>query len=159
MNDYIKREPKTKKAATIDNELERIYRRDGEVSPESILESARSPKSPLHQYFEWDDSLAAERYRLEQARQMIMRSKLIVQLVEARKKPPTNVTVRKFLPTGQKTRKFKMRPEVLSDDDARAALIDDHIKRLIAWCRAIPDVKELKELRRYVEAGIEKYTE
>lgn len=43
----------------------------GEITPENVLEVARNPKSEIHNDFEWDDSVAGERYRLIQARKMI----------------------------------------------------------------------------------------
>lgn len=44
---------------------------DGELTAKEILELARPPSSYLHRFFEWDDSVAAERYRLNQARKII----------------------------------------------------------------------------------------
>lgn len=41
------------------------------ATPESVLEKAKDPDSELHKCFEWDDSVAAEKYRLQQARQVI----------------------------------------------------------------------------------------
>lgn len=38
------------------------------TTPEEILEKAKDPDSELHKCFEWDDSVAAEKYRLQQAR-------------------------------------------------------------------------------------------
>lgn len=43
----------------------------GRLTPEAVIEDARSPKSPLHDQFEWDDSVAAQHWRTEQARQLI----------------------------------------------------------------------------------------
>jgi hypothetical protein len=40
----------------------------GNVSPESLVDAARPANSPIHHLFEWDDAVAGERYRLEQAR-------------------------------------------------------------------------------------------
>ena len=40
---------------------------DKKVTPQEILEKARDETSELHKCFEWDDSVAAERYRLQQA--------------------------------------------------------------------------------------------
>jgi hypothetical protein len=42
-----------------------------EITPENVLERARDEKSELHKCFEWDDSVAAEKYRLTQARMLI----------------------------------------------------------------------------------------
>ena len=44
----------------------------GDLSPADVVEAARDKKSPVHSYFEWDDSIAAEKWRIEQARQLII---------------------------------------------------------------------------------------
>lgn len=55
--------------------LEQIRRRNtkGLLVPRSVVNSARSPDSPLHRYFEWDDGKAADLWRIEQARELIVR--------------------------------------------------------------------------------------
>lgn len=54
------------------SELEAL-RTSGAVGPEQLVERARAADSPVHHLFEWDDSVAGERYRLEQARLYIAR--------------------------------------------------------------------------------------
>jgi len=51
--------------------LELIRRTHGELRPEAVLEDARNPNSPLHDYFTWDDKEAADQLRLLQARALI----------------------------------------------------------------------------------------
>lgn len=41
------------------------------ITPQEVLELARNEDSELHKCFEWDDSVAAEKFRLKQA-QMIL---------------------------------------------------------------------------------------
>lgn len=48
-------------------EMAQIERKEGSLTPESVLERARSNNSSLHDHFEWDDSKAAEQHRLGQA--------------------------------------------------------------------------------------------
>ena len=48
-------------------------RLDGAVGPEQLVERARPEDSAIHHLFEWDDAVASERYRLEQARLYIAR--------------------------------------------------------------------------------------
>lgn len=43
----------------------------GELTPQDILDDARNGNSPLHSFFEWNDSAAAEQHRLAQARGLI----------------------------------------------------------------------------------------
>lgn len=52
-------------------ELERISQELGYLTPEIVVERAADPENPLHDYFEWDDKEAAERYRKVQARQLM----------------------------------------------------------------------------------------
>lgn len=43
----------------------------GELTPKDVLDDARNSNSPLHSFFEWSDTDAAEQYRLAQARGLI----------------------------------------------------------------------------------------
>jgi hypothetical protein len=58
------------KAADAARELKRLQRL-GRLQPPEIVEAARPEEAPLHQAFEWDDGVAAEEFRLIQARQLI----------------------------------------------------------------------------------------
>ena len=60
------------KAALVKNILTAIARSNGgRLLAEDIVEEARSPKSPLHRYFQWSDDEAARLYRLSQAQWLI----------------------------------------------------------------------------------------
>jgi hypothetical protein len=52
--------------------LDGIKKRKGKLLAADIVDTARDEDSPLHRYFDWDDSSAAEKYRLWQARQLIV---------------------------------------------------------------------------------------
>ena len=56
---------------TIQEILQDIYTRNGALTPTLVVEEARDENHPLHEHLEWDDSLAAEKHRLDQARQLI----------------------------------------------------------------------------------------
>lgn len=60
------------------NELRALYERDGELTPEQVLDVASDPTSSLHNHFTWDDTEAAQKWRLNQARTLIMRCKVTV---------------------------------------------------------------------------------
>jgi hypothetical protein len=57
-------------ANVVGRELEVLAKNDN-LNPESVLDLARDENSPLHNLFEWDDRVAAEKYRLGQARRII----------------------------------------------------------------------------------------
>lgn len=54
-------------AQSVGEELESLEK----ITPEAVLEKAKEPSSVMHNLFEWDDSIAATKYRLSQARQII----------------------------------------------------------------------------------------
>lgn len=43
----------------------------GNLTPDAVVEAARPKAHPLHHRFEWDDSVAGHKYRLDQARALI----------------------------------------------------------------------------------------
>lgn len=59
-------------------ELRRIQDKQGRITPEIVVTAAEKPKSPLHHLFEWDDTVAGHKYRIEQAREVIRSVKLTV---------------------------------------------------------------------------------
>ena len=58
-------------------ELERIKQRDGTIVPAAVVDEARPDDAILHPAFEWQDPVAAEQYRLIQARTLIKRVRVI----------------------------------------------------------------------------------
>ena len=63
----LKKPKVTRSVAAAIKSLERA----GKLTAHAVVDAARDAKSPLHGYFEWDDSKAAEQYRLDQARVLI----------------------------------------------------------------------------------------
>lgn len=53
-----------------------IYDRHQELTPDLVVDEARDPDHPLHHRFEWDDAVAAEGFRREQARSLIQSVKV-----------------------------------------------------------------------------------
>src|ERR1700680_1931431 len=44
---------------------------NGHLTPKAVVSEARNNRSVLHRHFEWDDAVAAEAFRLDQARTLI----------------------------------------------------------------------------------------
>ena len=47
--------------------LDDIIKRDGSFTPKSFVDASRPDDAPTHLLFEWNDSIAGEKYRLVQA--------------------------------------------------------------------------------------------
>lgn len=58
-------------AEVVGKHFQKLEKKEGTLTSQNVLESARSEKSPIHSLFEWDDTKAAEQYRLKQAAQLI----------------------------------------------------------------------------------------
>jgi hypothetical protein len=54
----------------IGEELYKLAKSEGGIKPERIVEIAKPAQSPLHQYFQWNNTKAADFYREGQARRM-----------------------------------------------------------------------------------------
>lgn len=70
----------TKAAVAVLSGLEKRY---GLLRPDEVVREASDPESPLHPYFTWDDSEAAEKHRRNEARDLI-RSVEVLILTESR---------------------------------------------------------------------------
>ena len=53
-----------------------------EYTPHQVLDLARNPETELHKCFDWDDSVAAEKWRVTQARQVIRSLVVVVEKEE-----------------------------------------------------------------------------
>lgn len=51
--------------------LKAIEAKDGIIRPSAVVASAKAKNSPLNKFFEWDERVAATKYREQQARALI----------------------------------------------------------------------------------------
>lgn len=58
-------------ATLVGQELERIEAKKGKLLAEDVVKEARNEDNVLHNYFEWDDEIAGEKFRLMQSRILI----------------------------------------------------------------------------------------
>jgi hypothetical protein len=58
-------------AQAVGERLEAIRHSRQLLTPSVVLDDASNPGSPLHAFFEWDDTVAANRYRVDQAGHLI----------------------------------------------------------------------------------------
>lgn len=62
--------------SSLRDQLQVIRDTRGVLNPEVVVEEARSEAHPLHARFEWDDGVAGERWRLQQAHVLIQSVKI-----------------------------------------------------------------------------------
>jgi len=96
-----------------------MYRRDGHLTPESVVTEAKPKTSPLHDAFEWDDKTAGHKHRLTQAQHLI-------QTFRVKILPSTDdevVTVRAFVHEPERA-SYAPVQDVIADPDRRAAQVE-----------------------------------
>lgn len=65
------------KAEAVAKELSRHAKRHGSITPRRLVDESRPVKAPLHKAFTWDDTKAADEFRLVQARSLIRAVRVI----------------------------------------------------------------------------------
>lgn len=123
-------------AQTAVEELERITKKHGRLTPKAVVDESRSETAPLHNCFEWNDKTAAENYRCQQAAKII---RSIVVEVE----PKTNtepVDVRAFVSIGGEYKDIKT---VVSTPDYYASMLETAFAELDAFRQKYSRLQEL----------------
>lgn len=66
-------------ADIVGKHFEKLEKENGTINRRLVLESAKPKDSPIHDLFEWDDTIAAENYRLTQARLLISNLNVVIE--------------------------------------------------------------------------------
>lgn len=138
--------------ATIEKELRALHSRDGVLTCEAVLEAARPKNSPLHDYFTWEDSRAAERYRLIEAGRLIA----TVRIEYRQKKAAQIIYTPEFIPTGTNNegkRQYYPVEEVKQNDFLREKALADARREMESTRARYSHLVDLLELSSEVFAA------
>lgn len=124
-------------AAKVCDELEA----KGTFSAEALVDASRDKDAPLHDMFEWNDTVAAEKYRIEQAKKII---RSIVVVMED--KP---MTYRAYSSTGQKV--YVSTAKALSETRTREIILSTAKAELMAFKRKYQTLTELSEVFEVID--------
>ena len=117
--------PKKEDQVDLLDQLQKIHKKFGGITPAKVVSEAKRKRHPLHKYFDWEDTEAARKWRLHQANSMISRVQIIVS-------PQDKRTVNAFVS--------------ISDDDNR---------RFVAMAEAMNDNKLVLQIFKQLEARID----
>jgi len=135
---------------TVSEELAEIQRQNnGLLDPQMVVDYARNPETALHSRFEWDDTEAAEKYRLWQARQIIRMELVVIE------EPVTKQTIqiRQYvsLPsdriiTGRERKGYREITSVLKDDEKRQELFKAAKQDMIIFKRKYQMLQQVSKV-------------
>jgi hypothetical protein len=114
----------------------------GELTPEDILADARNDNSPLHSFFEWDDTAAAEQYRLQQARGLI---RSVVAIYVRPDKPAVRQKAYVHIAQGE-TSHYREVSQAMSVKSTRDIVLKTAWREFSAWRNRYRDLQEFSEL-------------
>ncbi len=122
---------------------------DGLLRARDVLDAARARDSALHTYFDWDDSSAAEQYRLAQARQVIRVSVRIIERDDRKFIHRAYVS----LTTDRASSDPVYRPfvSVMTDEFRYQQLLEDAMDQIRQWRKRYEDLIELKDVFDSIE--------
>ncbi len=123
--------------------ISEIEKRDGVVTKESFLEASRPIEAPTHNAFEWNDSVAAEKYRLEQSGQIIRN--LCVKIIKDGKPEKATAYVNVSKTTADKA-KYMSLQVALEDGENRNTVLGNALNELKAFKRKYERLSELAEV-------------
>lgn len=132
-------------------ELERIrHAAGGILTPAAVVQSAAADDSPLHDKFEWDDTVAGREYRLWQARELIQ--------VTVRMLPQSEEPVRVYVSLSEDQKRpgggYRAITDVMADDDHRNELLSDALRELKRIRRKYATLNALAQVFEAIDATV-----
>lgn len=130
--------------------FETIRQRDGKLTPAAVVDEARPEDSVLHPDFEWDDAQAAEKYRQQQARQMIG----AVCIVQEESKTPVRAFVSVRAPTAQDQkagRQYLPLPVILKHPSLRDQMLTNALREAQTFAQKYQTLAALKPVFNAIE--------
>lgn len=136
-------------ANTAGEEINRIYNEKGRCDPSDVVESSRPSSAPLHSCFEWDDSVAAEKYRESQAGEII---RAVVTVVEETANQETKVETRAFVNVEHTYHPISV---VVQDEDMYAELMRKAMNDMASFKKRYSQLSTLKPVIQEMDKLLE----
>lgn len=110
-------------------EMERIrVRNNGRLDIHALVKAAKAKASPFHEHFDWDDKIAADKHRLQQASHLIVCIEVMIE------EQPESKPIRAFVSVVRDAdRSYTSINHAMSDDELRQQVIRQAWSELAAW--------------------------
>lgn len=114
------------------------------ITPQEMIEKARNERSELHKCFEWNDTVAAEKYRLQQAR-------VVLSMLVFKPKTEEEQLVRIFSLTTEKST-YQPTKQFLVQSDEYQDLLKRALAELETFKKKYRTINELEGLFEAIDA-------
>lgn len=134
------------KGANAEQVASEIESLGNDVTPTEILEKAKDDTTELHKCFEWEDSVAAEKWRLQQARMIVCHLVIKEDGEDAADKPEIRIFHKTDRADGYKSITFIMR-----DKTEYEKLLAQARKELRVFKQKYHNLSELEEILALID--------
>ncbi len=107
---------------------------ENNLTAKALVDANRAEDAPLHNEFEWNDSIAAEAYRETQARHIIN----CIEIVREEKEP-----VRAFFSISRAEPEYRHIDAIMKEEDKRQTLLNLALSELLAFKKKYAQLNEL----------------
>lgn len=128
----------------VGKELEKIEKRDGEITKAAVVEAARPEGNLMHNLFTWDNDVAGEKWREYQAGQII-HALVIVPEGHSETKGRAFLNIEYGSQPGQKGR-FINTVSALTNEDTKSIVLGNALNELEAFKTKYQTLDELAEI-------------
>ena len=125
---------------------------DGSITPERVYDDAKDKASPLHEYFEWNNKVAADNYRMAQAHELLRFIHVVITHdgVEEEVRAFHNVVITHGDDQpGERT--YASLARVLSDDELRRQILVKAMREFEQWHKRYNQYQELAPIFQVYE--------
>ncbi len=129
--------------------LTQLENRDGQLKPSVIVAESLPSSAPLHRCFQWDDSIAGQQYREQQARNLM--GNLVTIVTTTTTEEPRPISMRAFVNIPQPTSRYISMENALSSEDTYTQLKDKAWAELSSFQAKYKDIVELKPIFILIE--------
>lgn len=139
--------------------LRELKETHGVLNKRILLDESRDDEALLHDCFEWDDTAAAESYRLDQAQKFI--SNMVCVVVDDHGVEKNKEPVRAFVNTAKQENAesgaFVPLVEALSEESTRKIVLDNALRELSSLRKKYASLSELAKVFESIDSVVSEY--
>lgn len=139
----------------VGKELDRLKQRTGSCEARDIVKLAKNPINPLHRWFTWDNTKAADLHREYEARRLA-RSVVVIRSEAEGNGPPVKAFV--SLAEGRRNPGYESTLRVMQDSTQREVLVEKFFRDLRAVMDRYSYLQELQPVIEEIQQIVEEET-
>jgi hypothetical protein len=128
---------------------------NGNLTPDDVVEAAKDPASAMHNWFTWEDTEAARRYRLMEAGSLIRSIEVVYKEAPKMERRAFEISYRKKTGDSESRTIYRTAAEAAADPDTHARLIAEAVRTLMAWRKRFAALQELHHIMTQIDAVVE----